>query len=126
VATLNEGRFGLLIVWGESLMPEQSIAAALSENLGGLRAHEMLIGVSPQARHDALVAEYLRAGPARGLSPQAALIADLRAALARGARETAADLFLALRRLPYSARGVAPAGCRRRALGRRRRVFRRR
>jgi hypothetical protein len=76
------------------------IAADLCARLCGLAADEMLIGVTPHQRHEALVSDYLNRAAATGAAPHAVLVADLRAALARGARDQAADLFLALRRLP--------------------------
>lgn len=64
----------------------------------GLGPHELLLGVTPGGRHERLLQKYhcARRSPAMA---RARIVADLRAALARGATGEAADLLVALRRL---------------------------
>jgi hypothetical protein len=64
----------------------------------GLGPHELLLGVTPGGRHERLLQKYRspRRSPAMA---RARIVADLRAALARGETGEAADLLVALRRL---------------------------
>lgn len=64
----------------------------------GLSPHELLLGVTPGGRHERLLQKYRcpRRSPAMA---RARIVADLRAALARGETGEAADLLVALRRL---------------------------
>jgi hypothetical protein len=64
----------------------------------GLGPHELLLGVTPGRRHERLLQKYRcpRRSPAMA---RARIVADLRAALARGETGAAADLLVALRRL---------------------------
>lgn len=63
----------------------------------GLSCREALIGVVPQNRHRRLIAAYKAA--AAGASATPLIVADIRAALARGANQAAADLFFILREI---------------------------
>jgi hypothetical protein len=77
--------------------------------IAGLSPHELLLGVAPGRRHERLLAKYrgCRRSPAMA---RAKLVADLRAALARGAAGEAADLLVALRRLLAMREVAANAG----------------
>jgi hypothetical protein len=86
--------------------------------IAGLRAHEIVIGVSHCETHERMLAQYRRArsqGAAR-----ARIVADIRAAVEKGAARRAADLLIVLRRLlardPRMKRGVSSAPCARRKL----------
>lgn len=82
--------------------------------LAGLAPHEILLGVTPRARHARILAKYRGARRSPAMA-RVRIVADLRAALARGARVEAADLLLALRQLLAQNAGmVAAAPLRRR------------
>lgn len=68
------------------------------ERVAGLAPHEMLLGVSPGERHARLLVRYRRARRSRALMRNE-VVADLRAALGRGAKGEAADLLIVLRLL---------------------------
>ncbi|MGJ0506476.1 MAG: hypothetical protein ACR652_04935 [Methylocystis sp.] len=69
----------------------------LCQKLAGLAAHEVLLGVAPGGRHARILANYRRARRSPAMA-RARIVADLRAALLRGAAGEAADLLLVLRR----------------------------
>jgi hypothetical protein len=99
------------------MIPQLTPIERCSE-IAGLRAHEIVIGVSHCETHERMLAQYRRArsqGAAR-----ARIVADIRAAVEKGAARRAADLLIVLRRLlardPRKKRGDAFAPCTRRKL----------
>jgi hypothetical protein len=95
-------------------MTEQMVSIGRCAEISGLRSHEMVVGVSPTAKHEQLLARYRSGEAGSQEGARAALVADIRAAVAQGAARRAADLLVALRRLlalrePASARGASPA-----------------
>jgi hypothetical protein len=65
--------------------------------ISGLRSHEIVLGVSPCAKHDRLLSRYNRD---RGRdAARAMIVADIRNALEFGSTRRAADLLVVLRRL---------------------------
>ncbi len=75
--------------------------------VAGLAPHEIMLGVSPSKKHERMLAKYRRARRSTGVA-RAKIVADLRAAIVRGARCEAADLLIVLRwlmTLGPSARG---------------------
>lgn len=67
------------------------------ENIAGLGRHEIMLGVSPGAKHERLLNRYSRARSQA--AARIRLVADIRAALREGAAGRAADLLIVLRRL---------------------------
>lgn len=63
----------------------------------GLSSREALIGVVPRNRHRWLIASYREAAAGAPAAPL--IVADIRSAIARGANQAAADLFLILREI---------------------------
>ncbi|KAF2992756.1 polysaccharide deacetylase [Methylocystis sp. MJC1] len=66
--------------------------------VAGLAPHEIMLGVSPSKRHGQMLAKYRRARRSMAVA-RVKIVADLRAAILRGARCEAADLLIVLRRL---------------------------
>lgn len=65
--------------------------------IAGLSGHEIVLGVSPGAKHERMLARYRRA--ASRDTARTRLVADIRSALQLGAPRRAADLLVVLRRL---------------------------
>jgi len=65
--------------------------------VAGLDAHEIMLGVSPGAEHERLLAMYRRLHGAA--AAQTRIVAEIRDALNAGAAARAADLVIVLRRL---------------------------
>lgn len=79
-------------------MTSEQITPAQCAALSGLHSNEMLLGVSPTARHDSLHASY-RLHDERGWQAvRDMIVADIRASLDLGASKQAADLLIVLRR----------------------------
>lgn len=83
-------------------MKKRVIAFRLSSISGccrvtGLSSREALVGVIPQKRHRWLIAAYRTAAAGAPMTPL--IVSDLRAAIARGSNQAAADLFLVLREI---------------------------
>jgi hypothetical protein len=88
--------------------------------VAGLAAHEILLGATPGETHERLLAAYCRERRSLAVA-RSRIVADIRAALARGATGDAADLLIVLRRLlSFSAPDLRPP-CARRLPGPRRR-----
>jgi enoyl-CoA hydratase/carnithine racemase len=80
----------------------------ICQEAAGLAPHELMLGVAPGGKHERLLAKHLGARRSPAMA-RIHIVADLRAALARGAASEAADLLLALRRLLALHARVAPA-----------------
>jgi len=79
-------------------MTSEQITPAQCAAMSGLHSNEMLLGVSPTARHDSLHASY-RLHDERGWQAvRDMIVADIRASLDLGASKQAADLLIVLRR----------------------------
>ncbi|GLI92791.1 polysaccharide deacetylase [Methylocystis echinoides] len=78
------------------------------QETAGLAPHELMVGVTPGGKHERLLAKHRRARRSPAMA-RVHIVADLRAALARGAASEAADLLLVLRRLLALHARVAPA-----------------
>lgn len=78
------------------------------QEVAGLAAHEIVLGVAPARKHERLLARYRRARRSAAMS-RARVVADIRAAMMRGAAKEAADLLIVLRRLLTLASRAAPA-----------------
>lgn len=78
-------------------MIPQLTPIARCTQVAGLRAHELMLGVSPGAEHERILAMYRRVyEPA---SAQLRIVADIRDALDAGDAARAANLLIVLRRL---------------------------
>lgn len=89
--------------------------------IAGLRSHEIVLGIIPDARHERMLARYRRTDS--GGTARARVVADIRDALEIGASRRAGDLLIVLRRLlAESATNVAR--CARQSPARRRRPAR--
>lgn len=66
--------------------------------IAGLAPYEIMLGVSPSEKHERMLAKYRRARRSVAVA-RAKIVADLRAAILRGACSEAADLLIVLRRL---------------------------
>jgi hypothetical protein len=93
------------------------------QQASGLASHELMLGVAPGGKERQLLAKHRRARRSPAMA-RVCIVADLRAALARGAAGEAANLLLALRRLLALPAEVALARRGARQCGRR--VFQRR
>lgn len=96
------------------------------QEIAGLAAHEIMLGVTPGEKHERLLARYRRARRSPAIT-RAKIVADIRVAVTRGARGEAADLLIVLRRLLAHASRVAPIfrqRCARRPVAVRRRLTR--
>lgn len=67
-------------------------------DVAGLAPHEIVLGVSPGKKHERMLANYRRSRRSSAVA-RVKIVADLRAAVRRGAAAEAADLLLVLRRL---------------------------
>lgn len=67
-------------------------------DVAGLAPHEIVLGVSPSKKHERMLAHYRRSRRSSAVA-RVKIVADLRAAVSRGAAADAADLLLVLRRL---------------------------
>lgn len=67
-------------------------------DVAGLAPHEIVLGVSPSKKHERMLANYRRSRRSSAVA-RVKIVADLRAAVRRGASAEAADLLLVLRRL---------------------------
>jgi hypothetical protein len=65
--------------------------------LAGLASNEMVLGVTPSARHHSLLASYLLNLGRGPVAVRTMIVADLRAFLDLGAARRAADLLIVLR-----------------------------
>ena len=79
--------------------------------LSGLGSHEMVLGTTPNAKHDSLYASYLlhRDGGWEAIGDM--IVADIRSSLELGTLKPAADLLIVLRRFLLERLRVAPVRC---------------
>ena len=63
--------------------------------LAGLAPEEAIVGAVPKARRRSIIAAYLLAASGAPIAPL--IVADIRGAIARGATDVAAELFIVLR-----------------------------
>jgi hypothetical protein len=76
----------------------RQIAIQQCYTLTGLGSHEVVLGVTPTARHDSLHASYLLNLGRGWEGVRNTIVADIRASLDLGASKQAADLLIVLRR----------------------------